>query len=118
MEILQQSMCTSRGSRLNKPWGITTDAGQRAIKSHRSIKLRKFRSLLAISHTPHLLNYYYVDSPGLACVLIDSEGLFFSSTSIHRICGNAKSFLQQESVFHLSEYFTYSSEILTAFYSD
>lgn len=118
MEILQQSVCTSQGSRLNKPQGFTTNAGQRAITSQKTIKLTKFRSLLIVSHNPHSLNYYYADSPELAYILIDSEGLFFSSTSIHRICGNAESRLQQESIFHLAEYFTYSSEILTAFYSD
>ena len=118
MEKLQQSACTRQGSRLNKPQGFTTNAGQRAITSHKSIKLTKFRSLPITSHTPHLLNYYYVDSPTLPYILIDSEGLVFSSTSIHRICGNAESLLQWEYIFHLIENFTYSSEILTAFYSD
>lgn len=111
-------MCTSQGSRLNKPQGFTTNDAQRAITNQKSIKLTKFRSLLIISHTPPLLNYYYVDSPRLASVLIDSEGLFFSFMSTHRIRGNAESLFQQESTFHLIEYFTYSSEILTDFHSD
>lgn len=60
MEILQQIACTSQGSTLNKPLAFTTNAGQRATTSYKSIKLLKFSSLLIICHTPHLLNYYYV----------------------------------------------------------
>jgi len=82
--MLQQSTCTSQGSRLNKPQGFATNPGQRAVTSHKSIKLTKFRSLLIINPTPHLLHCYYVDSSGLAYILTDSEGLFFSSTRIHR----------------------------------